>query len=139
MNCPQPVSIHAPLARSNSYGKYWWCKRESFNTCSSCEEQHHRHRLLHRSRVGFNTCSSCEEQLTFALRSLSRFSFQYMLLLRGATMPYGPVASETKVSIHAPLARSNWYINSKIDALKVVSIHAPLARSNPEFPAGLTL
>ena len=79
-----PVSIHAPLARSNKpvmdnfavpvRFQYMLllrgatacnclanCRDVGFNTCSSCEEQH-----LISSGVAFsssfNTCSSCEEQ-----------------------------------------------------------------------------
>ena len=78
-----------------------------FNTCSSCEEQHR----LQEHRVfrcpGFNTCSSCEEQLLRFQLARRRFV----------------------VSIHAPLARSNYVAVQKHDK-KNVSIHAPLARSN---------
>ncbi len=57
---------------------------DSFNTCSSCEEQLNRRRN-HCNRLRFNTCSSCEEQLKIASNTLQAISFQYMLLLRGAT------------------------------------------------------
>ena len=101
------VSIHAPLARSNpesvkairkdttfqymlllrgaTQQKHRNLQGNRFNTCSSCEEQHAfaAQRPDHRR---FNTCSSCEEQLTL-LDSLFSNLF---------------------VSIHAPLARSNW-------------------------------
>ena len=56
----------------------------SFNTCSSCEEQPLRSVSAIRCRC-FNTCSSCEEQLR------SRFVCRF-----------------PRVSIHAPLARSNY-------------------------------
>ena len=82
-----------------------------------------------------------------------RFSFQYMLLLRGATSPLASAAALDPVSIHAPLARSNPAIRKLIPNLtfpfqymlllrgattadverklaEAVSIHAPLARSN---------
>ena len=58
--------------------------RVSFNTCSSCEEQH----AVAGSdggRGGFNTCSSCEEQLEELISNAKELLFQYMLLLRGAT------------------------------------------------------
>ena len=56
------VSIHAPLARSNLRAVSWgvFCMR-------------------------FNTCSSCEEQPACEFKRSCYFSFQYMLLLRGAT------------------------------------------------------
>ena len=78
------VSIHAPLARSNSIVRRWRGCMDGFNTCSSCEEQpgiDYRatpaqvsiHAPLARSNAvppagqnhlySFNTCSSCEEQL----------------------------------------------------------------------------
>ena len=69
----QPILISA-LSRING-----------FNTCSSCEEQRIVERIQHRT-PRFNTCSSCEEQLRgFAFARLSKL-FQYMLLLRGATV-----------------------------------------------------
>ena len=78
------VSIHAPLARSNSTigrtGRIW----RSFNTCSSCEEQHRRDGQGHCEHC-FNTCSSCEEQLEALITTGVTAPFQYMLLLRGAT------------------------------------------------------
>ena len=80
----------------------------SFNTCSSCEEQLDSRRR-YRQEYCFNTCSSCEEQQSveqvlvyyylvsihaplarsnlFAASDRSNGGkFQYMLLLRGATM-----------------------------------------------------
>ena len=80
------VSIHAPLARSNpNLDAITEAILGGFNTCSSCEEQPH---CLFRLKRGgcFNTCSSCEEQLPITSRRIiTRFLFQYMLLLRGAT------------------------------------------------------
>ena len=81
------VSIHAPLARSNTIttllsalstpfqymlllrGATGFCRGAAagvtpgFNTCSSCEEQPGMCSSTIRRRR-FNTCSSCEEQLT---------------------------------------------------------------------------
>ena len=81
--------------------------------------------------VSFNTCSSCEEQLCERCKTGTVRMFQYMLLLRGATVSQqllapqklfqymlllrgatkGTLASpgRYRVSIHAPLARSNKY------------------------------
>ena len=78
------VSIHAPLARSNSHRKDFNCLVQRFNTCSSCEEQHRP-----------------------VLKLAAEYEFQYMLLLRGATACRSSVRRDVKVSIHAPLARSN--------------------------------
>ena len=100
-----------------------------FNTCSSCEEQHDCCWSSTANRISFNTCSSCEEQHDGTYNSSSPVvsihaplarsnstrtaavgltrSFQYMLLLRGATCPYCWQKYEVDVSIHAPLARSN--------------------------------
>ena len=59
--------------------------------------------------------------------------FQYMLLLRGATTLVFPCALRMRVSIHAPLARSNRDV--KLEDLPLdVSIHAPLARSYSSVP-----
>ena len=124
------VSIHAPLARSNDFVGGGFFRIFRFNTCSSCEEQ--RFRVPAGCAIdSFNTCSSCEEQPVC-----------------------GGVGrdSDDSVSIHAPLARSNWKTRTRrrlrsrcfntcysceeqpvalghMDAYKV-SIHAPLARSN---------
>ena len=121
------VSIHAPLARSNPWGCDYTGVSTRFNTCSSCEEQHNTQNNAGNA-PSFNTCSSCEEQLR---RDLQKFV--------------------QKVSIHAPLARSNRVAKSVIikpqfqymlllrgatghasrrSSVDGVSIHAPLARSN---------
>ncbi len=82
------------------------------------------------SGCGFNTCSSCEEQppppespsnpihvsihaplarsnLRRRNHPVTRYMFQYMLLLRGATTVVCTTTIARTVSIHAPLARSN--------------------------------
>ena len=56
--------------------------------------------------------------------------FQYMLLLRGATLVAQSEVAAKNVSIHAPLARSN-RVKVGSEVKQFVSIHAPLARSNP--------
>ena len=55
------VSIHAPLARSNSVEGKIRIELSCFNTCSSCEEQP-RSEIGDKLHLCFNTCSSCEEQ-----------------------------------------------------------------------------
>ena len=79
--------------------------------------------------LGFNTCSSCEEQLAPAGVVSVVVKFQYMLLLRGATELCSCAALDGRISIHAPLARSNEG-ETGFPALLAISIHAPLARSN---------
>ena len=94
------------LLRGATYTCEYWYEQMGFNTCSSCEEQ----LVLTFCTlfpVGFNTCSSCEEQLYI------RFT----------------VILFDRVSIHAPLARSNVGVVAPAEH-DVVSIHAPLARSN---------
>ena len=68
------------------------------------------HMLIHNAHrsLRFNTCSSCEEQLRTCGRSIRRTWFQYMLLLRGATEDGVQGGFIVVVSIHAPLARSNF-------------------------------
>ena len=144
------VSIHAPLARSNLHGCTVCRTGRCFNTCSSCEEQPHALPRPH-ARRRFNTCSSCEEQQIFFVFRFFKFRFQYMLLLRGATRTFKPCcfahtfqymllargatfprlrhSGDGHVSIHAPLARSNLFVDIP-DPATAVSIHAPLARSN---------
>ena len=100
-----------------------------FNTCSSCEEQLHiiqkarrihsvsihaplarsnsPRRRSHQTDRSFNTCSSCEEQQLRITPVLVPHTFQYMLLLRGATAQVVDEGPVFEVSIHAPLARSN--------------------------------
>ena len=100
-----------------------------FNTCSSCEEQPGRTRSFGNA-TGFNTCSSCEEQLSTPEIVRTVVRFQYMLLLRGATSLPHVLPKSPRVSIHAPLARSNSERLQEMEEFGV-SIHAPLARSNP--------
>ena len=146
-----PVSIHAPLARSNRPSAFSKSNRRSFNTCSSCEEQLVP-ALSHQKKHKF--------QYMLLLRGATKSrkhcklgkTFQYMLLLRGATpfRIYGlPLyrcfntcsSCEEQlsghgngkggwVSIHAPLARSNLLSHYARTKGSAVSIHAPLARSN---------
>ena len=85
------------------------------------------------SSIGFNTCSSCEEQPVKRLSGEVNDLFQYMLLLRGATMQFFYYRQQLLVSIHAPLARSN-YDAGTVYYTCYVSIHAPLARSNFTIP-----
>ena len=68
------VSIHAPLARSNPFPALPRFSPRSFNTCSSCEEQLVA-RYLFPSGDSFNTCSSCEEQLQESRSSTVRCRF----------------------------------------------------------------
>ena len=146
------VSIHAPLARSNSLDSSTTTVPCSFNTCSSCEEQLETDCANADFVGGFNTCSSCEEQLA-GIQSLTALPlFQYMLLLRGATNIGNADVLGARVSIHAPLARSNTgdifismfarcfntcssceeqHVSAPFEVTGLpVSIHAPLARSN---------
>ena len=85
----QEVSIHAPLARSNSAATSVSRRSRGFNTCSSCEEQQAIRVFSSPETSSFNTCSSCEEQREPTKGGLSDSMFQYMLLLRGATARQG--------------------------------------------------
>ena len=88
------VSIHAPLARSNP----------------NCWE-------ILALRDCFNTCSSCEEQLKVPAFSYWNTAFQYMLLLRGATY----------ISFHSPISSAFQYMLLLRGATK-----------NPAFEGGET-
>ena len=63
-------------------------------------------------------------------QNMTSITFQYMLLLRGATKAIKKPLFCRKVSIHAPLARSNAIAGVALEPGQTVSIHAPLARSN---------
>ena len=123
-----PVSIHAPLARSNSRTRPRRPNTIGFNTCSSCEEQPagttivasmipFQYMLLLRGATSpIPTRSGCSAfQYMLLLRGATGAKpwfrhveeFQYMLLLRGATKLASGRAGTMSVSIHAPLARSN--------------------------------
>ena len=101
------VSIHAPLARSNRKKTAWFlcfkfqymlllrgATRQIYLFCTN-------------GKQSFNTCSSCEEQLLAPRHVGNLIPFQYMLLLRGATAVRSAGDYDVGVSIHAPLARSN--------------------------------
>ena len=103
------VSIHAPLARSNSIVRRW----------RGCME-------------GFNTCSSCEEQLSKRVISACHGMFQYMLLLRGAT-PNMYISHSLKAGFNTCSSCEEQHLRQNFFLRLVVSIHAPLARSN--FPS----
>ena len=122
------VSIHAPLARSNRGVCPVINITCRFNTCSSCEEQLARklpntsnqivsiHAPLARSNLKpwekfAEQKVSIHAPLARSNRTRRKFSryltFQYMLLLRGATVSGFAGRRGDGVSIHAPLARSN--------------------------------
>ena len=88
---------------------------------------------------GFNTCSSCEEQLGgFGgfIRTLA--GFQYMLLLRGATPP--PPSRPLRHSFNTcSSCEEQHYLIAMRKPGENVSIHAPLARSNWAFHLPLIL
>ena len=124
----QAVSIHAPLARSNICAIANTKKTLCFNTCSSCEEQ-----LEVKEGTRINSVSIhaplARSNSPFESIVSRKIKFQYMLLLRGATLCDHCGERLKQVSIHAPLARSN-RICGKSYGYIAVSIHAPLARSN---------
>ena len=146
------VSIHAPLARSNGFHHFCLLIHDSFNTCSSCEEQlfcllafrldffgFNTCSSCEEQRVSphcasprrsFNTCSSCEEQRLLVPESSPALPFQYMLLLRGATEGFFVVlfldsCFNTCSSCEEQRAPCHYRAERR-----AVSIHAPLARSN---------
>ena len=149
------VSIHAPLARSNQLPpavivslefQYMLLLRGATSCQDNCQD--HRNVSIHAPLARSNQFTFffdkhyCLFQYMLLLRGAtfyrekSRlfFLFQYMLLLRGATILLISSDCGARVSIHAPLARSN--TNAVKDHwVDVVSIHAPLARSNRNLHA----
>ena len=103
--CPC-VSIHAPLARSNSSFALSFQHRVVSIHAPLARSNNVKHDNLC-YQTGFNTCSSCEEQLWYMKCAICNSRFQYMLLLRGATQSIADFRLHQVVSIHAPLARSN--------------------------------
>ena len=83
--CPC-VSIHAPLARSNSSFALSFQHRVVSIHAPLARSNNVKHDNLC-YQTGFNTCSSCEEQLRAIISARWFTPFQYMLLLRGATCP----------------------------------------------------
>ena len=122
------VSIHAPLARSNS-ATIGTPRKDSVSIHAPLARSNSGNPIRRSHSTGFNTCSSCEEQLLSIFRKKQEILFQYMLLLRGATKQQLKGVNMMHVSIHAPLARSNFWKVTGTRSLSV-SIHAPLARSN---------
>ena len=122
------VSIHAPLARSNGNGGGASGNR-GVSIHAPLARSNKTDETTYRLRTRFNTCSSCEEQPPSDGFCYLDSKFQYMLLLRGATFPRLRHSGDGHVSIHAPLARSNLFVDIP-DPATAVSIHAPLARSN---------
>ena len=78
------VSIHAPLARSNSAAARDTSPHSRFNTCSSCEEQP---AGVRRARDGASVSIHAPLARSNVIAALvsAKDWFQYMLLLRGAT------------------------------------------------------
>ena len=74
------------LLRGATSSASLWTAAACFNTCSSCEEQLRWTRRKAHTEFRFNTCSSCEEQHAVPDRITFQLQFQYMLLLRGATL-----------------------------------------------------
>ncbi len=77
----------------------------------------------------FNTCSSCEEQQPWSDYNGIVLAFQYMLLLRGATGP-ALFLSEFCTFQYMLLLRGATEHERNPAEIIDVSIHAPLARSN---------
>ena len=82
-----------------------------------------------RYEICFNTCSSCEEQHGVD-ESDSELSVSIHAPLARSNFPEDTEQAGMGVSIHAPLARSNRRGDNGYDGKCDVSIHAPLARSN---------
>ena len=94
------------LRGATGVGSYLPTLEEGFNTCSSCEEQQEgAHYYISKGVFQYMLLLRGATQYTNTYHS--GVMFQYMLLLRGATSLYWRHKCGHKVSIHAPLARSN--------------------------------
>ena len=78
----------------------------------------------------FNTCSSCEEQPVVEKFLQALDLFQYMLLLRGATEAVGGCHAGNEEFQYMLLLRGATQGGTMGGLREKVSIHAPLARSN---------
>ena len=169
------ISIHAPHARSDIPALSRMTLSCDFNPRSSCEERQGSNVSL-RPSCNFNPRSSCEERRVLVMgrdddkpfqstllmrgatvlsicRCMVLASFQSTLLMRGATRPLARFSRPTRISIHAPHARSDVSRFSHfcsftrfqstllmrgatvrqvyVAAPRSISIHAPHARSDP--------
>ena len=126
-----PISIHAPLAGSDAGCEAVSGARSRFQSTLPLRGATRQYFGLERCDCDFNPRSPCGERrlrLGFcAILSL----FQSTLPLRGATARYSSNASDHSISIHAPLAGSDWRPRVAPRILPGISIHAPLAGSDP--------
>ena len=123
-----PISIHA-LREENDPGTLRLTKRsKNFNPHSPCGERRHQH--LQRARTqDFNPHSPCGERRGGLTVLSERELFQSTLPLRGATNTFQGSERTRRISIHTPLAGSDFH--QQDGRFKVsISIHTPLAGSD---------
>ena len=104
------ISIHTPLAGSDGTARPWSRPCGNFNPHSPCGERR-----------------TVEPQYKFS------FLFQSTLPLRGATVPPRHAWRDGNISIHTPLAGSDYYPVSQTECAPI-SIHTPLAGSDFATP-----
>ena len=105
-NCPNHIgiiSIHAPHARSDKVKHLMLLMRQYFNPRSSCEERRSS-KSVSLGISDFNPHSSCEKRLLTALLNFIIFPFQSTLLMRGAT-DAGLLTANVRLFQSTPLMR----------------------------------
>ena len=102
---------------------------DNFNPRSSCEERQGATRGRQQS-YRFQSTLLMRGATRDALQELTEGRFQSTLLMRGATTPEEQIRWQSKISIHAPHARSDDSFCMCSLILSRISIHAPHARSD---------
>ena len=95
-----------------------------FNPRSPCGERHGR-RLIWEDIQDFNPRSPCGERLVVSSISSQQKKFQSTLPLRGATRRDGIGRRGQRISIHAPLAGSDWLIAVTPDVVRYFNPRSP--------------
>ena len=120
------ISIHAPLAGSDTLHLSVPSSPSDFNTHSPCGERRHSHSGQSPMHY-FNPHSPCGERRHFAAQILCLIGFQSTLPLRGATLFTCQCPLPLQISIHTPLAGS--------DCINIIC-YRPCRNFNPHSPYG---
>ena len=133
--CHHGISIHAPLAGSDSYCDTHCREVRYFNPRSPCGERRNGGKINGWNRKFQSTLPLRGATIVICI-FLLLFIFQSTLPLRGATEIRQHHNRSDRISIHAPLAGSDyspWVTFGRF----AISIHAPLAGSDDRDEAAL--